>query len=91
MKAKILFFEKKRQEALEKKQLGCIFIRTNTSDAKRGYNADYEVPPRWSSPYRGEGAYPLRSSNQSASTKRAQLSVAAKVARPTDLLNNVKT
>ena len=35
-------FEKKRQEALEKK-LGCKFIRINTSDAKRGYDTDYEV------------------------------------------------
>ena len=41
--------------------------------------------PRW-------GAYPPRSSNQSASTWRAQLSVAAKAVWPTDLLNhNVKT
>ena len=37
-----LIFEKKRQEALEKK-LGCKFIRINTSDAKRGYDTDYEV------------------------------------------------
>ena len=37
-----LIFEKKRQEALEK-QLGCIFIRINTSDTKRGYGTDYEV------------------------------------------------
>ena len=49
------------------------------------------IPPRWSSPCRGEGAYPLRSSNQSASTRKAQLSVAAKVVRPTVLLNHVKT
>ena len=35
-----LIFEKKRQEALEKK-LACKFIRINTS--KVGYNADYEV------------------------------------------------
>ena len=34
--------KKKRQEALEKK-LGCIFIRINTSDAKRGYDTDYKV------------------------------------------------
>ena len=34
--------KKKRQEALEKK-LGCKFIRINTSDAKRGYDTDYEV------------------------------------------------
>ena len=32
-----------------------------------------------------------RSSNQSASTRRAQLSVTAKAVRPTDLLNHVKT
>ena len=30
-----LIFEKKRQQALEKK-LGCKFIRINTSDAERG-------------------------------------------------------
>ena len=42
-KAEILFLKKKkRQEALEKK-LGCIFITINTSDAKRGYDADHEV------------------------------------------------
>ena len=48
-------------------------------------------PPRWNSPCRGEGAYPPRSFNQSASTRRAQLSVAAKAVRPTGLLNHVKT
>ena len=37
-----LIFEKKRQEALKKK-LGCKFIRTNTANAKNGYNLDYEV------------------------------------------------
>ena len=37
-----LIFEKKRQKAL-KKNLGCIFIRINISDAKRGYDTDYEV------------------------------------------------
>ena len=41
-KCRELIFEKKRQEALEKK-LGCMFIRINTSDAKRGYDTDYEV------------------------------------------------
>ena len=40
-KTEILFL-KKGQEALEKK-FGCIFIRINTSDAKRGYDTDYEV------------------------------------------------
>ena len=35
-------FEEKRQEALEKK-LGCKFIRINTSNAKNGYDLDYEV------------------------------------------------
>ena len=34
-------FEEKRQEALEKK-LGCKFIRSNTSNAKNGYDLDYE-------------------------------------------------
>ena len=37
-----LIFEKKRQEALEKK-LGCKFIRINASNAKNGYDLDYEV------------------------------------------------
>ena len=37
-----LIFEKKRQEALEKK-LGCKFMRINTSNAKNGYDLDYEV------------------------------------------------
>ena len=37
-----LIFEEKRQKALEKK-LGCKFIRVNTSNAKRGYDTDYEV------------------------------------------------
>ena len=47
-------------------------------------------PSRWSSPCRGEGAYPLISSNQSGSTRRAQLSVAAKVVRPAHLFNHAK-
>ena len=42
MKAEIFFLKKKRQEALEKK-LGCKFIRINTSNAKNGYDTDYEV------------------------------------------------
>ena len=37
-----LIFEKKIQEALEKK-LDCKFIRINISDAERGYDTDYEV------------------------------------------------
>ena len=36
-----LIFEDKRQKALEKK-LGCKFIRINTSNAKNGYDIDYE-------------------------------------------------
>ena len=47
--------------------------------------------PRWNSAYRGEGGYTLRSSNQSAATRRAQLSVAAKAVMPADLLNHVNT
>ena len=35
-------FEEKRQKALEKK-LGCKFIRINTSNAKNGYDLDYEI------------------------------------------------
>ena len=47
--------------------------------------------PRWSSPCRGEGVYPLRRFNQSVSTRTAQPSVATKVVGPTDLLDhNVK-
>ena len=34
--------------------------------------------------------FPPRSFYPSASTRRAQLSIAAKVVRPTDLLNNVR-
>ena len=74
-----------------------IFCSTNveTLNTFRLYADDIEYKfshPRWSSPCRGEGAYPPRSSKQSASTRRAQLSVAAKVVRPTDPLNhNVKT
>ena len=37
-----LLFKEKRQKAL-KKELGCKFIRNNTSDAKRGYDLYYEV------------------------------------------------
>ena len=37
-----LIFEDKRQKALEKK-LGCKFIRINTSNAKDGYDLDYEI------------------------------------------------
>ena len=36
------YFWKKRQKGLEKK-LGCKFIRINTSNAKNGYDLDYEV------------------------------------------------
>ena len=35
-------FEEKRQKALEIK-LGCKFIRINTSNAKNGYDLDYEI------------------------------------------------
>ena len=37
-----LISEEKRQKAQEKK-LGCKFIRLNTSNAKNGYDLDYEV------------------------------------------------
>ena len=37
-----IIFEEKGQKALEKK-LGFRFIRINTSNAKNGYNLDYEV------------------------------------------------
>ena len=37
-----IIFEEKRQKALEKK-LGCKFIRINTSNAKNGYDLDYDV------------------------------------------------
>ena len=49
-------------------------------------------PPQWSSPCRGEGAYPPRSSDHSVSKRKVQPSVAAKVVQTTDLLNHdVKT
>ena len=35
-------FKENRQKAAEKK-LGCKFIRINTSNAKNGYNLDYEI------------------------------------------------
>ena len=35
-------FQKKRQRALEEKR-GCKFIRINTSNAKNGYDLDYEI------------------------------------------------
>ena len=37
-----IIFEEKRQKALEKK-LGCKFIRINRSNAKNGYDLDYEI------------------------------------------------
>ena len=37
-----LIFEEKIKKALEKK-LSCKFIRINTSNAKKGYDTDYEV------------------------------------------------
>ena len=37
-----IIFEEKRQKALEK-ILGCKFIRIDTSNAKNGYDLDYEV------------------------------------------------
>ena len=37
-----LIFDKKRQEALEKK-VGCKFIRIITSNAENDYDLDYEV------------------------------------------------
>ena len=37
-----LIFEEKRQKTLKDK-LGCKFIRINTSDAKNGYDLDYEI------------------------------------------------
>ena len=40
-----LIFEEKKQEAQEEK-LGSKFIRINTSNAKNGYNSDYEVGNR---------------------------------------------
>ena len=36
------YFWQKRQKALEK-NLGCKFIRINTSNAKNGYDLDYEA------------------------------------------------
>ena len=39
---KDIIFEEKKQKALEKK-LGCKFIKINPSNAKNGYDSDYEV------------------------------------------------
>ena len=49
------------------------------------------APPNGNHLFAVRGTYPPRSFNQSASTRRAQLSIAAKAARPTDLLNHVKS
>ena len=37
-----IIFEEKRQKVLEKK-IGCKFIRITTSNAKNGYDLDYEI------------------------------------------------
>ena len=37
-----IIFEKKKTKSIRKK-LGCKFIRINTSNAKNGYDLDYEV------------------------------------------------
>ena len=42
MKAANLFL-KNKDKRHQKKNLGCIFIRINTSNAKKGYDTDYEV------------------------------------------------
>ena len=42
MKVEILFL-KKKDKRHQKKKLGCKFIRINISDAKRGYDTDYEI------------------------------------------------
>ena len=42
MKAENLFFFKKDKRH-QKKKLGCQFIRIDTSNAKKGYDTDYEV------------------------------------------------
>ena len=42
IQTKILFLRKKRQEALGK-ELGCKFVRINTSSAKNGYDLDCEI------------------------------------------------
>ena len=39
---RVIIFEKKRQEALQKK-LGCKILRINISNAKYSYDLDYEV------------------------------------------------
>ena len=49
-----------------------------------------KAPPRLKLYLPLGGSFPPRSFYSSASARRAQLSVAAKVVRPTDLLNNVK-
>ena len=36
-------FLKKKDKKHQKKKLGCKFIRINTSNAKNGYDLDYEV------------------------------------------------
>ena len=50
----------------------------------------YRSPPRLKLTLPWWGGFPPRSFKPSASTRRAQLSVAAKVVRPADLLKNVR-
>ena len=38
-----ILFLRKKDKKHQKKKLGCKFIRINTSNAKNGYNLDYEV------------------------------------------------
>ena len=69
----------------------------NFITSKKSYMKSYKKNQKiekiqWQSPFHGEGAYSPRRFNQSASTRRAQLSVAVETVRSTDLLNhNVKT
>ena len=87
---KFFYLEKNKHEILS----NTLKNNITSTQFTMVYNTEIyaqETPSRWNSPCGGEEAYPLRSSNQSTSTRRAQLSVAAKVVRPTDLLNNVKT
>ena len=51
----------------------------------------WKQPPSMELTLFGEGAYLPTSSNQTTSTRRVQLSIAAKAVRPTHLLNHVKT
>ena len=64
--------------------------KDETEERLRALGNRKAAPPRLKLTLPWLGGFPPRSFKPSASTRRAQLSVAAKVVRPTDLLKNVR-